>query len=341
VTASSDEVATGTSWDPDGAMVDVESASRQWKDAMELSAGVQLPLDGVTSVLVIGIGGSGIAGDVVAAVAAEALPLPVSVHKGFGLPRHVDARTAVMAVSYSGNTEETLDAVDQARRRGARLLAVTSGGALLELAGSAGFPAVAVPGGRQPRHSLGYLCVPLLAALGLADGLGEAVDVLARVTDECKVADSTVQRLGERLADGTVPAVYGTQGPADVAAQRLVCQLGENAKLPAFAATVPELGHNAVMGWEGPSCLVGTAGLIWLRDPAGDEARVAARVDRTNAILAERFSWTETLTSRGVSTIARLASLLQQADLVSLHAAHARQIDPTPIRSIERLQEGL
>jgi glucose/mannose-6-phosphate isomerase len=252
VTATADTMIS-PSWDPCGAMDDVEGAAAQWEHAVELCAGMTGSVDGVTSVLVLGMGGSGIAGDVLGAVAAHALPLPVAVHKGFGLPAYVDERTLVIAVSYSGGTEETLDAVAEARRRRARLLAVTTGGDLGEAAAAAGFPVVEVPPGRQPRHSIGYLSVPLLVALGLDEGLEEAVQVLDAVTTRTDghAADSPLRRLGERFADGTVPVIYGTQGVADVAARRFTGQLQENAKLPAFSATVPELGHNAVMGWEG------------------------------------------------------------------------------------------
>jgi glucose/mannose-6-phosphate isomerase len=342
VTATADTMIS-PSWDPCGAMDDVEGAAAQWEHAVELCAGMTGSVDGVTSVLVLGMGGSGIAGDVLGAVAAHALPLPVAVHKGFGLPAYVDERTLVIAVSYSGGTEETLDAVAEARRRRARLLAVTTGGDLGEAAAAAGFPVVEVPPGRQPRHSIGYLSVPLLVALGLDDGLEEAVEVLDAITTMYgrHAADSPLRLLGERFADGTVPVIYGTQGIADVAARRFTGQLQENAKLPAFSGTVPELGHNAIMGWEGPSSLVGSAGLVWLRDPAGDHPRTALRAELTDEIVAERFAWRETLVSQGTSVIARLASLLQQVDLVSLYAARARGIDPTPIRSIDRLKREL
>lgn len=331
--------------DPQDALGDVEATADQWAHARELTGETRIDLDGAQALVVLGMGGSGICGDVVAGVADQRMRIPVLVHKGYGLPAHVGPRTVVLAVSYSGNTEETLSAVDEAIDRGARVAAVTSGGQLGELVEAHDLTCVQIPGGGQPRHSLGYLAVPALIMLGLADGLDEAEQVLRNVADalgrDVPTDRNPAKQLGQRFADGTVPVVYGTQGPAAVAALRLACQLNENAKLPAFPAVIPELDHNAIVGWEGLSDLVGRAGLVWVRDPAGEHPRNSARVEVTEAVLAERFAWTDALTSVGSAPLARLASLLLAADLVSLYAALARGLDPTPVRSIDRLKSEL
>lgn len=331
--------------DPQDALGDVEATADQWAHARELAGETRIDLDGAGAVVVLGMGGSGICGDVVAAVADQRLPLPVVVHKGYGLPAHVDKSTVVLAASYSGNTEETLSAVDEAIGRGARVTAITSGGRLGELVDAHDLAAVRVPGGGQPRHSLGYLAVPALVALGLTDGLDEAVEVLRRVSAawgrDVSTEDNPAKRIGRRFGGGAVPVIYGTQGLAALAALRLACQLNENAKLPAFPAVVPELDHNVIVGWEGPSDLAGRAGLVWVRDPAGEHPRNRARVDITNSLIAERFAWTDTLESVGGTPLARAAGLLLAADLISLYAALARGVDPTPVRSIDRLKSEL
>lgn len=331
--------------DPQDALGDVEETADQWARARDLTGDTRLDLEGAAAVVVLGMGGSGISGDVVAAIAGPRLDVPVVVHKGYGLPAHVGERTVVLAASYSGNTEETLSAVEEALDRGARVAAITSGGRLAELVQMHALPSVRIPGGGQPRHSLGLLAVPALLMLGLGDDLDEAVAVLGEVASDWGRAvpaeRNPGKQLGQRFADGTVPVVYGTQGLAALAALRLACQLNENAKLPAFPAVIPELDHNAIVGWEGPSDLVGRAGLVWVRDPPGDHPRNRARIRITDAVIAERFAWTATLESRGAAPLARVASLLMAADLGSVYAALARGMDPTPVRSIDRLKAEL
>jgi glucose/mannose-6-phosphate isomerase len=298
------------------------------------------------------MGGSGIAGDVAAALAnvvppaeRDLPPIPVIVHKGYGLPPFVGPRTLVVALSYSGSTEETLSAVDVARASGARLFAVTSGGRLAEIAEADGAPMVRLPGGRQPRHSLGYLAVPVLVALGLDQGLDEAIDVqrevLAAANRDVPAAENHAKQLALRLASGSVPLAWGARGLGAVAAYRLKCQLNENAKLPAMWNELPEVDHNEVVGLQEPSPLAGHLGLVLLRDPAGEHPRVATRFIVTEELVRERFAWMAEVAARGRSPLARLASLVLLVDLASVYTALELGHDPTPIPSIDRLKQAL
>ncbi len=340
-----DDLSSYAATDVRDALADVEGSAGQWAHARELAVGSQVDLTGTTAVFVSGMGGSGVSGNVVETLAAERLGIPVFVNKGYGVPAWVGPSTLVLAASYSGNTEETLSAVEQSLARGARVMAVTSGGALGALTEAKGLATVVVPPGRQPRHSLGYLAVPLLTMLGLDEGLDEAIDLLHALAlawdRKVLTAEHPGKQLGRQLADGSIPVVYGTDGPAALAALRLACQLNENAKLPALDGAMPEICHNAIVGWEGPSDLVGRAGLLWVRDPAGEHPRNAERARLVDGMLADRIAWTATLSARGTQPLARLASLLLQADLVSIYAALARGIDPTPVASITRLKQEL
>lgn len=346
-----DDPTTFTGLDPADALADVEGSAEQWADARR-RADVTLDLEGVDHVVVVGMGGSGIAGDVVAAVAAAEPPtspaarLPILVHKSYGVPPHVGPRTLVVACSYSGGTEETLSGVDEALKAGARLFAVTQGGALGERAESAGAPMVQIPASpRQPRHSLGYLAVPVLVALGLDAGLGEAVEVQAELAAACardiKTADNHAKQLALRLASGSVPLAWGARGLGAVAAYRLKCQLNENAKLPAYWAEIPELDHNEIVGLQEPSPLAGNLGLVLLRDPHGEHPRVATRFTVTEELVRRRFAWIAEVAAAGESPVARLASLLLLADLASVYTALELGHDPTPIPSIDRLKQAL
>ena len=212
-----------------------------------------------TGVVVAGMGGSAIGGDLVLA-AQLALPVPAAVVRGYELPAWVGPSTLVVAVSYSGNTEETLACVEAALARGCTPLCVASGGRLAALAAERGLPLVTVPPGLQPRAAVGYLAMPLLAALErlelvpsaekdveeAAAVVREMTALLAPTEDEgCNLAKDLARRL-----HGHVPLVYGA-GLSAPAARRWKTQLNENAKAMAFWAELPELDHNEIEAWGG------------------------------------------------------------------------------------------
>ncbi len=331
--------------DPSDALGDVESSGRQWAHAGEL-ADQRADLTDIDAIVVTGMGGSGIGGDVLRQLAAGWAVWPIVVHKGYGLPAFVGPRTLVVATSYSGNTEETLSAFSEAGRRGARRLAITSGGMLAACCDAEGVPSVRVPGGGQPRHSLGYLLVPALVALRLDDGIAEAVQQLTGMAEalgrNVPVSANPAKRLAQRLAgSGGVPLLLGSQGLAGVAAYRLKCQLAENAKLPAICSELPEADHNEVVAWQEPGPVSGGGGLISLRDRDGEHPRMRRRFEVTTELLDERFAWQAELVATGTSPLARLASLVLYADLVSVYTALALDRDPTPVRSIDLLKTAL
>ncbi len=340
-----DAVEAYGSVDPADALADVEATAAQWRQAADLVPG-GLDLDRFDAVVISGMGGSGIAGDVLWALSLQGYPRPIVVHKAYGVPGFTGPRTLVVAFSHSGSTEETLSAFAEAGDRGAHRLVITSGGPLAQDAQAAGVDVALMPrGSRPPRHSLGYLLVPALIALGLDQGLDEAIAVLDEVATDygrhVPTEHNAAKQVALRLGDGVVPMAWGGHGIGSVAAYRLKCQLNENAKLPAVHGQLPEAGHNDVVGWEQASPLTGLTGLLALRDPAGEHPRVAQRFDLTTELLASRLAWCERIDARGTSALARVASLLLQADLISVYAAIAADRDPTPIKSIDRLKSEL
>ncbi|HVL99803.1 MAG TPA: bifunctional phosphoglucose/phosphomannose isomerase [Egibacteraceae bacterium] len=328
--------------DPADALGDVEATSVQWAAAPRPP---RIDLNGVDSVLVTGVGGSGICADVVAGLAAERLAVPIVVHKTYGLPAHVGNRSLVVAVSCSGNTEETLSGAEEALRRRAGLLVVAGGGRLAELCEDRGHPWVSVPRAWQPRHSLGALAVPVLAALGLDDGLEETLAVQRAVLAACgrdvPCADNPVKRLGARIAEAGIVVVQGARPLASVAAYRLKSQLNENAKVPAFFGELPEVTHNEIVGWQDHPDLWKDTPLVLMRDPQGEHPRMTRRIGHLEDLAADHLDEVVELTAHGGPPLARLASLLMLADLTSIYAALARDCDPTPIALIDRLKEEM
>jgi glucose/mannose-6-phosphate isomerase len=299
-------------------------------------------------VVVLGMGGSAIGADLVLA-AAPHLAVPSAVIRGYGLPAWVGPQTLVVAVSYSGDTEETLAAAGAAVSRGCTPLCVTSGGKLAALAGGRGLPVLTVPPGMQPRAALGHLAMPLLAALedaGLVppadDDVAEAAAVLADaagdyapgVSDESNLAKAVARRLAGRVA-----VVYGVGATAPVA-RRWKTQLNENAKAAAFFAELPELDHNEIEGWGGHGALNGISHVLMLEDVQAGE-RLRRRMALTGEEIAASGVSVERLESRGASPLARVFSLVTLGDHVSFYVSLLRGVDPSPVDAIQRLKRRL
>ena len=330
----------------------VEALPAQVAEAADLAAATGgLPgTEGLTGVAVLGMGGSGISGELCRAVLAPRAPVAVATLRDYDLPAWVGPGTLVFAVSYSGNTEETLSAFRQAADRGARIVAVTTGGTLAAEAASRGIPVVTVPRGLMPRAAVGYVGIPPLvicSRLGLAPGLEEELDeALAVVTERAEACHRSVpatanvaKALARRLV-GTLPLVWGADGIAATAAYRLKCQLNENAKVLAACAAFPELNHNEVVGLYRSGSTPAPLGLLVLRHE-GEHPRTARRIDVTVRLVGDSVDVVEEVWARGSSPLARLLDLVTVGDHLSTYLGIARGVDPTPIAAIDLLKAAL
>lgn len=336
--------------DASGMLDAVEAWAEQWRDACA-SAPSTPPVTGrVDSILICGMGGSGIAGDVVRALVEPMLSIPIRLVRGHEVPGFVGPETLVACLSYSGNTTETLACFDEARARGAKLVAVTSGGALADRARSAGAVLYdSLPGGLMPRAALATLVVPLARAVGRA-GVADTGAILSmgqQVADRCVAAfrrDVPAARnkakqvavaIGDRL-----PIVWGSEGTQAVAATRWRGQLSENAKLPATSSVLPELCHNDIVGLHHGHPAMREAILLALRVEGGhpgQEARLKAALD----IAGRSVGRVEVVTISSFSPAERLIESLILADFVSVYNAILRGIDPTPIEAIRLLKAAI
>jgi glucose/mannose-6-phosphate isomerase len=333
--------------DPGDMLGQVAGAGDQARAALRAAESAILvgPLPEV--VVVAGMGGSGVAGDVLAALAFASSAVPVLPVKGDRLPGFVGPGTLLIAVSYSGDTAETLSAVEQGLAVGARLVAVASGGALAELAQGRGAPLVAVEGGRMPRAALWSLAVPVCAAASAAGVLPPLRDQVLAAAD---ALDAEAAALGPAVATGANPAkraalrlldrlpvVWGSGQLGAVAATRLRTQCNENAKVPVVSAPLPEADHNDVMGLEGG--LGPGRELVLLRDEAGEHPRDGRRIQAVLEALAVDDPVVR-LAGEGPA-MARLARLTAFTDFTSTYLAVARGVDPTPIRTLDQVKAAL
>jgi glucose/mannose-6-phosphate isomerase len=370
-----DDVARLEQGDPGGMLPAVASGAAQVRESALFAREAGVPSladeDRPRSVVVCGMGGSGIAGDVLAAVVGPGSPIPILTHRGYGLPGWVGAADLVVAVSCSGSTEETLSALEEAVRRGCRLLVVGAADSPVQDLGARG-RAVFVPvtQGRQPRATVWALSTPLVVAadaLGLVEA-GEAVieataDQLEQVALRCRIDADHFANPAKQLAlelTGTLPNVWGTSPLAGIASYRFACQLNENAKTPAVWGVLPEANHNQVVAFDGP--FAGSASLsgddffrdrlddapaertrlrlVLLRD-TDEHPQVARRASVSQELAEERGIGVSVIDAAGSSSFERLASLVALGDWATTYLALLEGRDPTPVDAISALKDRI
>ncbi len=320
--------------------------SRAAAEAVELP----FPSEAVGDIAVCGMGGSGIAADLVLGAYRDRLLRPMSVVRDYYLPGWIGEGTLVILSSYSGDTEETLTCASQALERNSLCVAVTSGGKLGRFYAAEGVPVIALPPGLQPRAALLRLLVPvavLLDRVGAVPPLGSDLQE-ARETVAASVAalgpevpepDNPAKQLARALQGG-VPLFWGAELTAPVA-YRWRCQVAENAKLPAWSAALPELDHNDIVGLSGtPAPLADLTRLVMLRDPR-NHRQVERRFELTREIVEAHADSALSITAEGQAPLARMLDLVMLGDYASLYLALLRGVDPGPVEPIERLKERL
>lgn len=302
----------------------------------------------IEHVVVLGMGASGIAGDVLAAAAGPFLPVPVVVSKGYELPAFVGETSLVFAVSFSGDTEETVEAASEAAVQGARLVVVTSGGQLGRLAGSWGVPIVPVPPDiPQPRAALGAMAIPPLVVLediGLFPGaqqwIDEAVEQLTERRDALVGSGGCAVEVAKRIGR-TVPLIHGGGQIGSTAASRWKTQVNENANAPAFWNSQPELCHNEVQGWGQHGDVTRQVfTLVNLRHEY-EHPQVMRRFEVVRDLLDEVVADVVEVRAEGEGQLAQLLDLILVGDLVSLHLAAAEGLDPGPVPALDAVKAAL
>jgi glucose/mannose-6-phosphate isomerase len=330
----------------------VETMPEQVHDAVTASHGLAgLPTaEEVEHVVVLGMGGSGIAGDVVVAAATPLLPVPAVVCKSYELPAFVGEASLVFAVSVSGDTEETIQAASDAAVAGAHMVVITGGGELAHLARSWGAPIVPVPPDiPQPRAAFGSVAIPPLVVLdeigllkGAATWIDAAVDQLRRRRDQlAQAGDSSAAAEVARRIGRTIPLIQGGGAIGSAAAVRWRTQINENAKSPAFSSTQPELCHNEVCGW-GTRGEITRSGLsvVQLRHDE-EHPQIGRRFDLTRGLLTEAVTDVIEVRAEGDGELAQLFDLVLFGDYVSLWMAAEAGVDPGPVDVLVELKRQL
>lgn len=302
----------------------------------------------VSSVLVCGMGGSAISGELVADAFRPALPVPMGVVQDYALPAFARRETLVIVSSYSGGTEETLSMFEDALKRGCRVVGITSGGELKDRLKEESLPCFDLPPGIQPRAAMPFLLPPVVEALSRVEMVAaeppmeESIRVASDVTRACGRSKPTRSNAAKRMAAaiaGGTPVVFG-EGVLRAAALRWRTQFNENPKIIARDDVFPASNHNDINAWVNDSRAKGFHAIL-LRDP-GAHPRSAKRAELTKKIAfkgnAGAILEYEAI---GASALARAVSAVVMGDLVSVYLAIKMGVDPTPVEIISRLKAEL
>jgi glucose/mannose-6-phosphate isomerase len=342
---SHDAVAAG---DPGGMLGDVLAQPLQVGDALWRAESAGIPKrDMPGGLLVCGMGGSAIGGDLAAAALGDRATRPIRTVRGYEIESWTLPDTLVLCASYSGDTEETLACFEAAGAAGAQRVAITTGGQLAEAARAEGVPVIGIPSGMMPRAAVLYVAIATLecaALCGAAPGLHAEIDtatgLLERLAQEYgpnAAPDSQAKALAHALK-GTVPVIHGA-GPTTAVARRWHTQVNENADGAAFFAELPEAAHNEICGWQRGRSLAPLAA-VFLFDP-DQHPRVAESMELTAQEAERAGAPTLRVTSRGDSRLERVLSLVFLGDLTSVYLGLLEGVDPTPIAAIDRLKSSL
>ncbi|HYG95636.1 MAG TPA: bifunctional phosphoglucose/phosphomannose isomerase [Solirubrobacterales bacterium] len=320
---------------------DVLGLPDQLRDALWRIETARLEPVESAGLMVCGMGGSAIGGDLAAAALGDRLTKPLISIRGYELPSWATPEWTVLCSSYSGNTEETLACFEAAEVLGTRRFVVSTGGALVERAREAGVPVVAPPGIYQPRVAVAYMFASAAEVAALA---GAAPRVRTEI--DCAAAFLEAQRedlqrqaaeIATELGDST-SVIYGSDLTAPVA-RRWKTQINENAKLPSFYSELPEADHNEICAW-GAEAGAGPIAAVFLED-CDQHPRERQRFELTAEVIAPGAAAVVRVETKGESRVERLLWATLLGDLVSLEIARQRGVDPGSIEAIDRLKEGM
>lgn len=324
-------------------------APKHYGEAAKLAKVVSLSYLKPQTIVVAGMGGSAIGGELLKDWGRDKMTVPIEVNREYSLPLYASKKTLVFVVSYSGETEESLGIFLDAIKRRCMTVCISSGGKLLQFAEKLKVPYLRVPSGMPPRAALPYLFLPMpifLEKIGLVSDvnseISEAIQILKKVSGENSPEKPLKDNFSKRLASnisGTVPVVYGF-GIYRTVAQRFKQQFNENSKVPSKWEFFPELNHNEVVGWEAAKELAKHFSVILIRDK-DEPDEIRQRIEATKELILGEAVKVFEVWSMGKSRLAKMLSAICIGDFTSVYLAVLRGIDPTPVKTITLLKEKM
>lgn len=298
----------------------------------------------------LGMGGSGFTGDLIKGLIKDDIGIPVEVAKGYNLPGYINDDWLVVSVSYSGNTEETISATNQALNKGSEVICVSSGGELGKIASQNNKCIIKIPSGFQPRGAIGYLffttflVLNYLKIIDIAErDINESLELIKQKCSLYNRENKGDKNLAKTVAlkiSNNLPIIYGTDGFLSAVGFRWKCEINENAKTPCFWAEFPELNHNEIVGWQRLRDISSRFVLIVFREK-DEQVRIKTRIETTIKLIRDNFSSVLEIPVEGRSKLARALSTMYLGDIASVYLAILSEIDPTPVEKIKVLKAEL
>jgi glucose/mannose-6-phosphate isomerase len=324
-------------------------SAKLYDEAAKLADNIQVNYSKPDNIIVAGMGGSGIGGELLKDWARNKATVPIEVNREYQLPAYAGKRSLVLITSYSGDTEESLGAFLDALKRKCMIFCVSSGGALLENAERLNVPYLRVPVGMPPRAALPYLFVPLLLGMekmglvsGASEELSEALTLLEKISKDNSPEKPTKENFSKTLAlniGQTAPVVYGFGFYRSVA-ERFKTQFNENSKIPAKWEVFSELNHNEIVGWERAGELAKCFSAIFIRDRE-EPTEIRSRIEITKELVGKAGVGMFEVPAQGKSPLARMLSTTLIGDFTSVYLALLHGVDPTPVKTINYLKNTL
>jgi glucose/mannose-6-phosphate isomerase len=325
------------------------NAAKHYREAVQVAEKIQVSFPKPANIVVAGLGGSAIGGDLLKDWAKTQLSVPIEVSREYHLPEYAGKKTLVLITSYSGDTEETLSSFLDALKRKCMIFCISSGGALIKYAQNHKVPYLLVPGGMPPRAALPYMLVPLLVLMekaglvkGVKEELDEAIVLLKKISHENGPEMPTIDNFAKTVAThigDTAPTIYGF-GVYRSVAQRFKQQFNENSKSAAKWEFFPELDHNEIVGWEGRGEQCKYFSVIFIRD-SDEPVEIESRIETTKQIMERAGLIMFDLEVQGKSKLAKMLSTIVVGDFASIYLAVLRGADPSPVKTINVLKDTL
>ena len=329
----------------DAAAAFPEQLARALDVSRRATEGVALPEhEDIANVVLLGAGAAGQAGALVLEAVGPTIPVPIVVHRGYGVPNFVDESTLVVAISFDGDTSETLEAAQDSLADGATVVCVSGGGALQAWASANNLLHLPVmPDAPVERAALGSLAVPVLMLLervGMYPGAEAWIEAaIAQATvrrDELITEENFARRLA-RLLGRTFPIIYGGNGPGGTAAEYWKTQFNQNAKVAAFSNQVPELTHDEIAGWGQDGDVTRQIFQVFMLRHDFEHPQVSSRLAAVEEVLVEVVGAVHVVEAAGEGLLAQLFDLELIGQFVSLHAAVEQSIDPGPVPIVSEI----
>lgn len=320
----------------------IENFSKQLREAIEIGvkSEIEKPKSEIRNIVITGLGGSGIGGTIVSEVVSGECPVPITVNKDYFIPAFVNESSLVIVSSYSGNTEETIQAMEAALKSKAKIVCITSGGKIAEMAKKNKYGLILIPGGSPPRAALAYSLTQLFFILKKLQLV--KTDFEKQLRNSADLLDAEEKKIRTEATMITdflhtrIPVIYAVDGFNGVAI-RFRQQLNENSKMLAWHAVLPEMNHNELVGWAGGN---DDFAVVILRNKS-DYERTQMRIEFSKKVFAKYTPDIKEIWSKGNSMLEKSLYLIHLTDWVSLFLAEKKGIDPVEVKIIDKLKGEL